>query len=287
MDEFSLFPKLPTETRIHIWDLAIQQAPWSCSRVRWTHTTAPGRGKRVPKLVGTHNRSIAHVSREARDAVQRASTPFPAELGSLALGRHLFFFNDTAADRGLMAAVDKRYGLFERVRHVVLMPRCWSKCVKTLDFLVERCRALETLVVVAFWGEPPRLPAHIDELAVSCWLDRDENPLLDGVPPDYSPDDLDLEGLVDKIDQGRAAADEDLARYRDGVEGAAAATPTELDGDVLTSGDDDRLTWISTRRRLRMLDVRVRKFKPSAPSVILLRLDELMPRPADGEREGI
>ncbi|KAM4066401.1 hypothetical protein HRG_000508 [Hirsutella rhossiliensis] len=237
---FPLFAQLPPEIRQHVWRLALAQ--------RWAVTSLKRHRGRV-RLVGAVPRAVPQSCREAR-AVMQASCAHVDGLGWLDFARHLFFFRDARADRGLM--MQQHVDVLARVQHMVLNPRDWPQLWHSLAQVKTRCPSLRSLVLVGPWFEPPAAAASYADIDQAPW--EDWSPLFRG-----SPTELDVAPLLDALEHGRAANAAWMAAYAARLDRAARLLPDGV--------DEIENVYSRTRAALRELEETLRAFPNATPSL--------------------
>lgn len=193
------FSRLPPELRLHTWNLALT-SEWSCTNFH--------RVKRRIKISGkTHHRAISRACREARQAMEAKFTQVRG-LGWFDFDRHLFFFRDVEASRGLMKCILDRHDLIPHIRHVLINPRGQPELIDTIKLLIKTCTSIRTIVAVAPWSAPYR-PGRFN-------LDQDLiNPYETWSRVICkSPTELDLASLLDAIKHRGKENDACIAQYR-------------------------------------------------------------------------
>ncbi|KAL2134816.1 hypothetical protein VTI74DRAFT_10712 [Chaetomium olivicolor] len=257
---FPLFPQFPPEIRQHIWRSALAQC-WSVSQPRRVVGQAGG-----VKLVGTIHRAIGQACREARSVMQTTHTHVHG-LGWIDFGRHLFFFRDAKADRGLMQQATD--GLLAHIQHMALNPRDWVRLWYTVDVIKNRCTALRALIVVAPWFEPPAGALTAAGPESAAWEALDVAPYEDWGPLfRTTPTEVDVSALIDAIERPAANASRN-AQYRARLDQAVQLLPGDIDQIDNAYG--------RTRAALQRLDQAVRTFAGVTPRLYLRTKNELLP----------
>jgi hypothetical protein len=197
---FTLFPKLPPEIRVAIWDVAAEQA-WSLSTV-----------------AGNLNSGVSQTCRESRVVAQCKCVRIES-LGYINFERHIFIFrgpNHEAADHELFL---RRHNVFEQMQYICVHPAGKWSLFEIARFVKLRCPSLKALIVIAPWPMPPP-PEDVNEvLDIAAgdpgnWGNMSTLPAEDwGAAFNRSPTEIDINSLLDALDQGPAANEARNAEY--------------------------------------------------------------------------
>ncbi|KAM4054489.1 hypothetical protein HRG_005334 [Hirsutella rhossiliensis] len=262
---FSAFAQFPAEVRQLVWRYALAQS-WSFSRLKRVNGGGLG-------LVGKLHRSVGQACREARGVMQ-ATHELINGLGYVDFARHLFFFRDAKADRGVMQQAANGCDLLRRIRHVVLGPRDWPRLWHSLETMGSRCAELRALVVVAPWFDPAAiLEAHggspeaafeaLDVAPYEAW-----GPLFRTTPLEIAPG---IAALLAAVEHGGASNAERLSQYRERLDRAVQLIPSNVDELDNAYG--------RTRVALHKVEQAIVGFAGATPSLYLRTREELMSCP--------
>ncbi|KAJ6000338.1 hypothetical protein N7481_000747 [Penicillium waksmanii] len=213
-NSLTLFPRLPPEIRILIWEQALAQ--------QWSYTNFHRVKKRIKISGKCHQKQISRVCREARWAMERRATKVEG-LGWFDFERHLFFFRDLESSRLLMLSLFVHVELHQ-IQHVLINPRDASELMHTMDFLSTHFRSIRTIVAVGPWFTPPDRTGPFDpDQDFICTMDNDWSRVIS-----KSPTEINLVPLLDAIQNGREDNKAHLAQYRSALSHDVDRLPDQL-----------------------------------------------------------
>ncbi|KAJ5697379.1 hypothetical protein N7488_011063 [Penicillium malachiteum] len=123
-----------------------------------------------------------------------------------------------------MTDITPTYDLFSKIQHICINPCNALHLVKISEFLLNKCIALCTIVVVAPW----LVPTDTDQYDPNIdWISPYEN-WSQFFSRTRSPTQVDLVPLLNAVDQGRDENDVRLAAYRSKLERAVRRLPDPL-----------------------------------------------------------
>jgi hypothetical protein len=198
---FTLFPKLPPEIRVAIWDLAVEQT-WSFSTV-----------------AGNLNSGVSQSCGEGRVVAQR-NCVWIESLGYINFKRHIFFFRGLSPESADLESFLPRHNVFAQMQYICVDPTSKRHLIHTVRFIKLHCPSLKALIVIAPWPMPPH-PDDVNEVLdiaagdpgnwgyTSVSSDEDW-----GAAFDRSPTEMDIKSLLDALDRGHAANEARNAEYK-------------------------------------------------------------------------
>lgn len=255
---FDLFPRFPPEIRLLVWEYALA--------LKWTCTNFHRVKQRIKTSGKNYHKEIGRVCREARQVMKNRLTEVE-RLGWFDFERHLFFFRDLEASRGLMKYMFDHFDLKPFVQHILINPRDAAESYDTIKFVTENCNSICTIVIVAPWFTPYRTgPFDVTKDFICSYEDWSRVICK-------SPTELNLEPLVNAIHFRARENDACLKRYRSRLSQDVARLPDQLPSHLRFL---DHESW-RTRKRLNDLQALcASSIAPSPPKIFLRTREEVL-----------
>ncbi|VUC22990.1 unnamed protein product [Clonostachys rosea] len=251
---FPLFPKLPMEIRLAIWEYSLSH---------WTVITfIRDRDRGCVKMVGHFPRNVGETCNESRYIMKKTHTL--TSYGWLRFDRYIFFFRDIQFDEELMRIIDPEF--CKLIQATIFFPRTFTKFLETMDFIKDHLISLQRMVVVAPWPDPDNTPLEVEAQRYACLESPDTRAMFKS-----SPSEIDFSTLFTDIQRGRAYSQASVAKYREKLQQVyefSQQHPEMLEEGELIHNPYTGMWWV-----FQQLDA---TFQFQIPDMYLRTRDELM-----------